>query len=314
MFKKILLALDGSAKAEAAIPWALKYAAPFGTPVVLMRVLDKVYPLEGMPFGAEAGEARAYLDAVAKAFSKEGVPTEITLPIDPVAPSIVGVAQWEKCNLIVMTPRGSSKLVRRIMGGITEQILQTSPVPVLIVRCSGAGAPAPPLPARVLVPVDGLPGGKQVLAWAERLARFHQVPVEILYVRPGGKRSRALRDRRTEEVCRSVARLCALLRKRGIPASYHLELGAPAERILEASRPTDLIVMTTHGYAGLKHLVKGSVAEEVAQGARGPVFIFKHGAGRRGSGEGERSKGATSVRIGTGRTGGAKGNGSPSKA
>jgi nucleotide-binding universal stress UspA family protein len=276
VFKKILLPLDGSANAEGAIPWAIQYAAASRTPVVLTRVLEKVYPLKGMPFGAEAGEARTYLEAVARTFSGVGIPTELVLPVDPVAEAIVSAAKRAGCNLIVMASRGTSRLVRRLVGGVTEQVIRRSPVPVLVARSQQVpgriGAPS-----RILVPVDGSAASKHVLAWAERLARFHQVPTEILFVRPRQRRHRASEDRRTEEVSSAASRLCSLLRSRGLAASFHLGEGAPADEILRACRSTDLIVMTTHGYGGLKHLLKGSVAERVIHGALGPVFVSKHG-------------------------------------
>jgi nucleotide-binding universal stress UspA family protein len=276
VFRKILLPLDGSVNAEGAIPWVTQLAAASGTPVVLVRVLDKVYPLEGMPFGAEADEARVYLEAVARTLSKLGIPTEIVLPSDPAAEGILSSATKTRCNLIVMTTRGTSRLVRRLVGGTTEQIVRISPVPVLVVPSSGSSRPHSG-PARILVPVDGSPGTKQVLAWAERLAQLHGVPVEILYVRPGRKSSRTEDERRAEEFSRELGRMCRWLLSRGIRAVYRLEQGDPAEEILKACRASDLVVMTTHGFGGLRRLVRGSVAERVIHAARGPVFISKHG-------------------------------------
>jgi len=296
VFKKILLPLDGSANAEGAIPWAIKYAAPSRTPVVLIRVLDKVYPLEGMPFGAEADDARSYLETVARTLSTIGIPTETALPTDPVASSIITVAERTKCNLIILTTQGSSRIVRRLVGGVTEQVVRASPIPVLVVRIQDPPRPVP-RPSRVLVPVDGSPDSKHVLAWAERLARYHGSPMEILYVRPVEKRRRAEQERRTEELSRSAARLCGLLRGRGIAASYRLEEGGPAEGILKACRATDLVVMTTHGYGGLRHLVKGSIAERVILGARAPVFVSKHGSRVTAGTKGSKSKGTKSLRA-----------------
>jgi nucleotide-binding universal stress UspA family protein len=295
VFKKILLPLDGSASAEAAIPWVTRYAAPAMSSVVLARVLDKIYPLKGMPFGAEGQDARVYLQGIASRFLREGIPTEIALPTDPVAPAIVSLSRRAKCNLIVLTTRGAARVVRWLIGGVTEQVIRNSPVPVLVVR---SGESPPSAPQRILVPVDGSARSKPVLVWAERLARFHQVPLELLYVRSGGKGRRTTPERPTEKLSESAIRLCGLLQKRGLAASYRLEEGDPATEILQACRPTDLVVMTTHGYGGLKRLVKGSVAEKVIYGAPAPVFVSKRAARSEVPADGETLEGARPERAG----------------
>jgi len=56
-----------------------------------------------------------------------------------------------------------------------------------------------------------------------------------------------------------------------------VETGEPAERIvaLADEQGVDLIVITTHGRKGLKHLVFGSVAEKVIRTANCPVLALK---------------------------------------
>jgi nucleotide-binding universal stress UspA family protein len=274
VFRKILVALDGSVNAEKALPWAIRYAAPSSTPVVLARVLDRVYPLKGMPFGAEATPAHAYLEGVRDTLSRLGIPTEMVFPSDAVASSLTAVAERSRCNLVVMATRGASPLTRRLVGGVTEQVMRTSSVSVLVVPSHAASSP-PPDPRRVLLPVDGVSRLNEVLVWGERFARFHRVPLEMLYVRARGKPLGSTATPGLSELKRSAAHLCGLLRDRGIPASYRVGEGNPAREILKASGPTDLVVMTTHGYRGFKHLVRGSVAEKVIHGATGPVFISK---------------------------------------
>jgi nucleotide-binding universal stress UspA family protein len=53
--------------------------------------------------------------------------------------------------------------------------------------------------------------------------------------------------------------------------------GAPAEEIVHfaAEQSVDLIVMGTHGWTGLKHLVLGSTAENVVRSANCPVLTVR---------------------------------------
>jgi nucleotide-binding universal stress UspA family protein len=49
------------------------------------------------------------------------------------------------------------------------------------------------------------------------------------------------------------------------------------EGILDAARDihADLIIITTHGYSGFKHLMMGSTAENIVRRARCPVLVVR---------------------------------------
>jgi nucleotide-binding universal stress UspA family protein len=63
----------------------------------------------------------------------------------------------------------------------------------------------------------------------------------------------------------------------GIPHSVHVAHGSPAREIvhLAESLPADLIVISTHGHTGLKHIVLGSVVERVIRHAHCPVLVVR---------------------------------------
>src|SRR5579883_1992417 len=127
LFEKILVPLDGSGNAERALPWVRVYAANLRTSVILLQALSKVYPLEGMPFGAGQNEAKAYLEEIRKTLLAEGILAKVRLPQSSAPDSIVRTAVREGCGLIVMTTRGASRVVRWLVGGVTEQVLRMSP-------------------------------------------------------------------------------------------------------------------------------------------------------------------------------------------
>ena len=54
-----------------------------------------------------------------------------------------------------------------------------------------------------------------------------------------------------------------------------IERGSPAQSIIDHSGDYDLIVMSTHGHTGLKHVQLGSVAERVVRGAHCDVLVVK---------------------------------------
>ena len=63
----------------------------------------------------------------------------------------------------------------------------------------------------------------------------------------------------------------------GVPVDYCVAHGNPATEILRlaADNSCDLIVIGTHGRAGLNHLLRGSVAEQVVRKANCPVVTIK---------------------------------------
>src|SRR6516162_681957 len=112
LFEKILVPLDGSENAERALPWVRSYASGSRASVVLVQALSKIYPLEGMPFGAGEGEAGSYLEDVRRRLLADGILGKVQLPQSTASESIVKIAVRERCGLIVMTTRGASRVMR----------------------------------------------------------------------------------------------------------------------------------------------------------------------------------------------------------
>jgi nucleotide-binding universal stress UspA family protein len=65
--------------------------------------------------------------------------------------------------------------------------------------------------------------------------------------------------------------------REGLTPHPKIKFGNPAEEILKASEEldVDLVVMATHGRTGLRHLLAGSVAEEVVRQASCPVLTIR---------------------------------------
>jgi universal stress protein A len=61
------------------------------------------------------------------------------------------------------------------------------------------------------------------------------------------------------------------------PVKTFLSTGVPAEEIVRVANQdsTDLIVMGTHGWSGVRHMLLGSVAEKILRSAPCPVLVVK---------------------------------------
>lgn len=62
-----------------------------------------------------------------------------------------------------------------------------------------------------------------------------------------------------------------------VPATVRIEVGNPSEIILRAAREdgTELIIMGTHGYSGLKQIFMGGTARKVVRNAPCPVLVVR---------------------------------------
>lgn len=270
MFKKILVPLDGSENAERALPWVKRYAAFSKAQAVLLRVVPKEARPGGLPPELEEQEARDYLQRMERDLNYANVPAKVVVRRGAPAVSVVREAVEENCDLILMTTRGKTGLGRWRVGGVTAQVTRLSTIPVLVVR-SRTGLARQGHVRRILVPMDGSGAAETILPWAEALARRHKASLLLLHVGDPG----ATQEARLEALRRRSGRLARELRRKGLRAATRVEHGDPAEEILRAAGPDDLIATTTHGYGGFKRWIFGSVAERVFQAATVPVFVFR---------------------------------------
>jgi nucleotide-binding universal stress UspA family protein len=275
MFKKILVPLDGSENAERALAWVKRYAAFSKAQAVLVRVVPKMAVDDGPPVELLRREAEDYLLRMERDLNYANVPVKMVVRQGAAAVSIAREAVDENCDLILMTTRGKSGLGRWRVGGVTAQVTRLSSIPVLVVRSRTAPARQGHV-RRIIVPIDGSATAETILPWAEELARRHRSSLVFLHVAVKGQ------DARLEALRRRTGRFARDLRRRGLRATSRVSRGDPAEEILRAAGPDDLIAMTTHGYGGFKRWILGSVAERVFQTAAVPVFVFRgHAPGAR---------------------------------
>jgi nucleotide-binding universal stress UspA family protein len=153
---------------------------------------------------------------------------------------------------------------------------------------SGSGdAPA----ARVVVGVDGSPGGMRALAWAAREARLRNATLEVVHVAffrheasevfaPG-----ILHDEASALV-EAVNRAEAL--EPGIDVVGRVCDPPAAEALIAASHDADMLVVGSRGLSALKELTLGSVSRECAHRARCAVVVIPHDfeVAHRASGDG----------------------------
>jgi nucleotide-binding universal stress UspA family protein len=152
MFETVLIPLDGSELAEAAIEPAREIAEKFGSTVLLVRSIDPVTHLIATqapgvfesPASAEANvelmeqvvdaerdEATKYLEAIR---ARLGGRSEYLVIEGQAGDAIVKAAKDRNADLIVMSSHGRGGLGRVLFGSVADHVLQNNHVPTLLIR------------------------------------------------------------------------------------------------------------------------------------------------------------------------------------
>jgi nucleotide-binding universal stress UspA family protein len=144
-YRNILVAVDGSRDAEAALNHAVALARDQRARLTLVTVA----PLTSQAVGVGAGAAPDLHDAHQKIIRKAadslpgdvGVTTRIERG-DP-AEAILRLTAGDEFDLVVLGSHGHGRVHRALIGSVSEKVLRASRVPVLLMRDSGAATDAP---------------------------------------------------------------------------------------------------------------------------------------------------------------------------
>jgi nucleotide-binding universal stress UspA family protein len=296
MFKHLLVPLDGSRLAETALPAAAYLARTLGAWVTLVHVIERDAPQEvhGERHLAEPDEACAYLEEVAN----RAFPAEVRVErhvhsseVSDVARSIVEhVDELGRPDLIVMCTHGHGGLRTWLLGSIAQQVIAIGATPVLLIRPDGTGAAPAFTCRRLLVPLDGNPDHEQGLPVAVSLARacgagLHLVMVvHTLRTLPGQQAAAArllpaaasaLLDISEDGAEEHLHGYVARLQTTGLPVTAEVCRGDPATNIVRTARrvSADVVVLGTHGKAGMDAFWSGSVAPQVVSRSHVPLLL-----------------------------------------
>ena len=194
MFKRILVPLDGSSRAEQALPIAARIARASGGSVLLLRVITA--PLQFGPYmhqatflqeavNAAIAESVAYLSKAAHAHDLEGAETKVVMSSGPVAWTILDTAKEQHVDLILMVSHGHTGFKRWALGSVAQKVARTSPMPVLVLREGGSGPssayPDRTRPLRAIaatVALDGSPLAEAAIFPAANLVAALAAPAQ----------------------------------------------------------------------------------------------------------------------------------------
>jgi nucleotide-binding universal stress UspA family protein len=141
MFKKILLATDGSPDAEQALAYARDLALRGGAQVIIVHAFEPVptylgEPLEGRVLARHVAAGENVAQDAAGKLQEAGVDVIVEVLEGPPPDAILNVADVQACDLIVMGSRGQGALASLILGSVSHRVLARAQAPVLVVRAT----------------------------------------------------------------------------------------------------------------------------------------------------------------------------------
>jgi nucleotide-binding universal stress UspA family protein len=192
MFERIVVPLDGSARAEQALPVAARIARGSGGSIHLLQVVSPPIDYSGgmapvalmteESIEMEMADSTSYLNTVASWQMLAGIKTTTEVLFGLPAVHILAAAESRRADLIVICSHGRTGFRRWVLGSVALQLVHQSAGPVLVLRESQSasllshGEAAQPLCA--LVPLDGSPLAETALVPAAYLTAALALPAQ----------------------------------------------------------------------------------------------------------------------------------------
>jgi nucleotide-binding universal stress UspA family protein len=297
MYTKIVVALDGSAIAEAVLPYAEAFAAGFKASVELMSVIDigamtihvpadKVKELDAI-IATEEKKCASYLENVAKRFARSH--TECRVVHGTPAETILESTSKDRDTLITMATHGRSGAQRWLLGSVAEKVLRGTTQPLFLVRAAAAQESPHQIINSIVVPLDGSALAERILPTVSNWARALDVEVTLIraFELPAAMYSGsevyipdydAMRQNARHEAAAYLKEKEVALVREGVRTVSTLALeGAAADEIISFAQtaPRAVVAMSTHGRSGVRRWILGSVTEKVVRHGADPVLVVR---------------------------------------
>lgn len=285
---RVLLAIDSSAGAEAAIKEVALRPWPAGSIVCVLNIIDSGDYLKMPTLVTVASEAaESLVKSAAGLIASSGVETATAVVEGNSRTGIPDYAEEWRADLVVIGSHGHAALTRFLLGSVAQAVLRGVQCSVGIVRARPLG---PTLRAglNILVAADGSHVSNSAVAsvgeraWPQgSLVRVVSVADTVRSPLPTWYGESGFVTRLHEEAMQEAQRTAQEAKNRLIACGLELTEtvlhGDPKAMIIEEAERwgADLIVLGSHGRRGLDRIILGSVAEAVALHAHCSVEVIR---------------------------------------
>jgi nucleotide-binding universal stress UspA family protein len=299
MFEKVLLPLDGSELAEAAIPYTRDLVAQLQAEIFLLHVCPSDQQ-------AYLHMRQIYLNAMADVLRQEikdswgpaqqpRVQTEVIIG-DP-SKVIFDYVKQKSIGLVAVTTHGTSGIRQWAMGNVAEKVVRGVAIPSLLIRVKEEHtAPEKIKPIqKILLPLDSSDASKISIPYAVELAKKLKATITLfsmaqtVYAQNLDGMGAGIgvnwdgidtaTEKYTDDYLQTVENE---VRAMGAEVNHTSYLGIDAAyEILETEKkmPADLVVMATRGRSPVARWAFGSVAEKILREGNSPMLLVREKAG-----------------------------------
>ena len=204
-------------------------------------------------------------DKIINRYKPDAVEVKTEVTFGAVFRMIHDFIKKKKIDIVIMGSHGATGIREYFIGSNAEKIVRNSPVPVLVLKDLYKG------PVENIVFPNTLETERQdkLIAKVKELQAFFKATVHILYVNTP---TNFAADNITLERLRQFAKEFAF-------RNYTLNVyNYPSEEsgIIQFTSQIkgDLVAMGTHGRKGLAHFLNGSLAEDVVNHAKFPIWTL----------------------------------------
>ena len=275
---KILIPVDGSAHADAALDFVASLAslASLNPDIQLLNVQLPIPPRAAQAAGKEIvntyydTEADAVMQPALARLARAGIQAHARHVVGSPGATVGTLAARSKADLVVMGSHGHTAFKRLLLGSVTQAVLAACTKPLLVVR---AGHVPPAGPLAVAIAVDGSKFGLAVVRFvlAHRALFGSGARFRLLHAAPAGTPAASFDQ--------AFAPALRLFGAAGVAVEPVQLTGKNAGDTIAADvarQQDDLLVMGSHGHGAVSTLLLGSVATRATAHCKAPVLLVRH--------------------------------------
>ncbi len=278
MFEKIIIPLDCSKLAEAALPYAEELGAKMGSEIVLLSVVGSEDHEKLANYYTYIKKIQEATDHYAGKYIENDSEklydvTTVRRTGDP-ARKIIEYALEIDFPLIVMASHGQTGMSRWAVGSVADKVVRAGKTQaVMLIRANESRSDIRDkrLLRKVLVPLDSSFKSESVIPYICNIALKLQMELTLLQVLSQNGNSETDAKIYLDSLCKKVEDMI------DVAIDYRVGVGSVAETIIDLADEltVDLVAMSTRGMNRNNPLSLGSVAQKVFLAGNTPLLLIR---------------------------------------
>jgi nucleotide-binding universal stress UspA family protein len=279
-YKKIIVPIDFSQTSKVALRAAADQAAHSKATLLVLHVLPVLIGGRFLPNTSLRKTAQHDLQVLCQKYARH-VQHKFFIDEGSAFQVICKTAESERADVIMMSTHGYTGYKHTLLGSTTERVIRYAPCPTFVI---GAHIRSPRATFKnILVPVDFSRSTKPLIKFTQKFAKAYNARISLLHVvelplypPQEGPSMDSLKKEMQIQARRKIKTLA-----KSIPAkmlgSVNIRVGDAFDEIAAEgrSKKSDLILISTHGYTGIQHMLLGSTTEKVLRSSPCPVLVKK---------------------------------------